>query len=481
MTEIKSNGSASTNKEQQPDSVTSKALKGLLLWGIILFGYLLFSFNWMLIDTGKGSPGASGWYGSFFGSGYEVPAIVDQAPNYTLTFMRGVGSFLCGWVLVKIGHKYSVGIALGLLGLGGVAAPLMGLMASPAPGTANYGAFSLFLIMRMVMSVGATTLIVYTQPIIANYFNDGQKKFTNLLNATALNIGTILGISLLVLNLNVGQFVIEHWIAISSGASLIAIVLMVIWLLVAEPIESSSANANDDTTYGSVLKEKRTWLFAIMFAFWLTWTVGYISMAGGYFMSPIATDQGHLLSGRIQGFAKIMFLAGLFAGIPMFNYLMNIEMSRKTLTIASIAIGVVLTLIGMLIGAYFVDSTSYGALAGPFQSDTMFWLIMFYLVTFASGMFCWGLCGVFLGTTFYYKGATPKKQGILMGVIWGVGYMGETINQLFLSIVMDLTNGNPWLFFFLFIAFLSVIAIMWVFIPETHGKNACEDSVLYKG
>lgn len=483
MTDVKTTGSAKTNQETLPDSMTSKTLKGFLLWAIVLSGYLLFCFNWMVMDNMKGAVGESGWYGSFFGDGYVVPSIVDQAPNWTLTFMRGVGAFLAGWLLCKIGHKYSVTIAISLLAFGGILGPLTGLAATPAAGEANYGMFILFLVLRMTMAVGATTLIVYTQPVIANYFNDGQKSATNLMNAFAFNGGSILAIALLTLNPEIKSYLVSNWIVFTSCVSLIAIVLLVLWVVFADSIATPN-DPNDTASYGTVLKEKRTWTLSIMFGLWLTWVVLYLTMVPSYFLNPInkiAVDSVGLATAK-QGMWKILFLAGLVVGIPIFKWLSTKDWARKPIIMSVILSGVALTMVSSVIGAYTVHSTGDGA----FATDTGFALALFYITSFVTGIFGWGVQGYMLGTTYHYNGATPKKQGIVIGACWGIGYMGETLITILCSFTSDIVesagasvSANAWVFMTMFIFFSVMTAVMWIFIPETHGKNACEDSIHY--
>jgi|GEM_PF-2977186 len=50
----------------------------------------------------------------------------------------------------------------------------------------------------MAMSVGATTLIVYTQPIIATYFKPKEKSTLNLFNSIAFNLGSMLAMVALI-------------------------------------------------------------------------------------------------------------------------------------------------------------------------------------------------------------------------------------------------------------------------------------------
>lgn len=458
MTEVKSNGSAQTNAEPNVDNSGTKALKGFILWGIVLAGYLLFCFNWMVMDNMKGVAGESGWYGSFFGTGYDIPGIVEQAPNWTLTFMRGVGAFLAGWLLVKIGHKYSVTIAISLLAFGGILGPLTGLMTSPAAGEANYAGFVLFLVLRMIMAVGATTLIVYTQPVIANYFNEGQKSTANLFNAIAFNVGSILAIGLLTYGLK--DTLVSHWILFTSSVSLIAIVLLILWLVLAEPIAQPN-DPNDTATYGSVLKEKRTWMYAIMFGLWLTWVVLYLTMVPGHFLTPISSASGHTFESWYVGTWKILFLAGLFGGIPLYNWIATKNFSRRVVAMSTLVIGVALTLVTALIGGYWLDASA----------NTTFALILFFTTSFFAGVAGWGIQGYMLGTTYHYKGATPKKQGVLLGACWGIGYMGETVITILLS------ETNNWVFFALFLFASLMTAVMWLLIDETHGKNPHPDSL----
>ncbi len=481
-TEVKTTGQQIA-VEKQPETATKKFSKGIILWMIVLAGYLLFCFNWMIMDNMKGVVGQSGWYGSFFGEGYDVPSIVDQAPNWTLTFMRGVGAFFAGWVLVKIGHKYSVTIALGLLAFGGILGPMVGaeVLANPAAGEASYGMFTLFLLFRMAMAVGATTLIVYTQPVIANYFNERGQELTNLFNAFAFNVGSIVAIALLTLNPSIKEAILNNWIVFTSSVSSIAIVLVILWLALAEPI-ATPHDHNDEVSYGTVLKEKRTIIFSIMFGLWLTWVVLFLTMLPGSFINKIAGTGLRTIAGPTIGMWKILFLLGLFGGIPIFNHINRLGTPRKPVAISAILIGVVLTFVTALIGAYSVETT------GAFTTTTPMALFLFYLTSFLAGVAGWGVQGYMLGTTYHYKGASPKKQGIVIGACWGIGYMGETVLTIFSSAVNDISASagaslelTAWIFISIYMVYCIMTAVMWIFIPETHGKNAHKDSTHYVG
>lgn len=469
MTKIKSTNQKISLKENV-DGGSKKALKGFVLWGIVLAGYLLFCFNWMVMDNMKGIAGESGWYGSFFAN--KPGSLVDQAPNWTLTFMRGVGAFLAGWVLVKIGHKYSVTIALLLLAFGGIIGPLTGI-ADPlkvqSTGENRVFMFLLFLLFRMCMAVGATTLIVYTQPIIATYFNEKQKTITNLLNSFSFNVGSIIAIACMTYGAK--EVMLSNWVAFTSGISAIAIILLILWLILAEPIAMPN-DPSDQATYSSVLKESRTIKLSIMFGLWLTWVVLFLTMLPGYFITPIANASHRVLPGTAIGTWKIMFLLGLFGGIPAFTWISSKDWSRKPIIITTILIGIAFTFITALIGAYGM------------KEGKGFNTFLFYLTSFLAGMAGWGVQGYMLGTTYHYKEATPKKQGILIGSCWGIGYMSETLLTIFSSGIDSIVVAggerdvtSAWIFIIVYLAYCLGAAIMWLFIPETHGKNPGIDSI----
>lgn len=475
----------STTKSSN-DSDAKKSMRGFLMWGIILAGYLLFCFNWMVMDNMKGAvdlaTGPGGWVGSFFAQNPAAGSIVDQAPNWTLTAMRGVGALLAGWVLVKIGHKYSVTIAISLLAFGGILGPLVALGGNQLnvvgeTTTDHTGLFILFLLFRMAMAVGATTLIVYTQPVIADYFNERQRGLTNLVNSFSFNTGSMIAIAVLTFGLK--DVLVQNWIVFTSCVSIIAIVLLVLWLVFAENIATPD-DTSDTATYGGVLKEKRTILFSIMFAMWLTWVVLYLTMVPGSFIQKI-NDKANFASWYL-GTWKILFLGGLFAGIPLFQWLNNKGTARKPVIMITLTIGILLTIITSLIGAYLIDVNDTST------TQTLI-LVMFFLTSFFAGMAGWGIQGYILGTTNHYEGATPKKQGILIGACWGLGYIGETIATIVSSEIntalnkVDAISASTvaWVFMAIYLLYCVTTVIMWIFIPETHGKNASEDSIHFAG
>ncbi|KAF7378534.1 hypothetical protein HZH68_017181 [Vespula germanica] len=91
---------------------------------------------------------------------------VEEGTKVTAGFLgRGIGSVLVALLLAKFAHKYTTIIA--------IAMTLVGIPAAFMP-AAGYG-YALFLVLRTIMAIGGTTLIILTQPVVANFFGPKQK------------------------------------------------------------------------------------------------------------------------------------------------------------------------------------------------------------------------------------------------------------------------------------------------------------------
>ena len=469
---------------QKEETSSKKFMKGVLLYALVLSGYMLFCFNWMIMDNMKGV--GEGWQGAFFAGSGTISSTIDQSVNWTITFMRGVGAFLAGWLLVKVGHKYAVIIALSLLSLGVIAPWAAGV--NYDGGEDRPGLFSLFIILRMAMAVGGTTLIVYTQPIIATYFNEEQKTSASLINSVGFNTGSIIAILPLAFT-GAHDVILDNWQWFTSGVAMIAVILLVVYVFVGEDIATPD-DPNDTATYGSVMKEKRTIMYSIMYIFWLTVAVIVLTMVPSYFINEIngsefasvatgdATPLDTYFSGWVSVY-KVLYLAGLFLGIPIFNWVKKTNCPRRPLIMSVITAGVVFMIVASIIGAYGVADDSASSKAALAFMD---------IFIFMSGVCIWGIQGIILGAPYDYEGATPKKQGIMLGSIWGIGYMGETVVTIFLTLVNgagghelgDYAVSNAWVFLVLLSVLSLMTAVMWIWIPETHGKNKSEISTVGK-
>ncbi len=450
--------------------------KGILLWSLILIAYFVFIFNWMVMDSMGGSVGDGiGWIDEFFGdNGKEPPVLLTQSVNYTITFMRGLGAFLAGWVLVKIGHRKSIYIAMGSL-LFGIIAPWVQF-------------YSLFVISRMIMAIGGTTLIVYTQPIIANYFTKSETKSRlNVFNCFACNFGLIFAIAPFIFW---SHGLTLHWQAYSTGFATLAIVSLVLYVIYGEDINLDTTQGPEDTnvTYKSVLKEKRTWIFSIAYVFWLTNMLLIMTMVTKYFILPFnpwfATKISDVGYGGYWAISlwKVVFLLGIIPGVFAFRFVTRGTYSRKPIICTVLVVGLTAMLISVLLAG--LTGTVEGAGDEAVYGTSVVGLVFSMLFIFFAGTCLWGMQGIILGWTYEYKGATPKKQGILLGFIWGITYMGVTILTIIMASLIEIGtiegesaigvgNNNTGeilgcLFFFAF-SFLSPVVLL--FAEETHKGN----------
>ena len=428
------------------DAKNKKNLKeGFLLWLLVLTGYMIFVFNWLVMDSMQGVYGESGgWINDFFSS--EPSELLIQSVNYSITFMRGVGAFLAGYLIVKFGHRKSVLISLFFLSFGIFTSFLWSYWA--------------FIAGRMIMAIGGTILIVYTQPIIAKYFKDDRNATNklNLFNSFGFNFGAILATLPFIFWSNE---ILENWKIISSSLASASIIILLIYLVYGKEIEISSESITEEeknnTSYKSVMKEKNTWLFGISYIFWLTAVVATLTMVPKDFI--IIHNEWWSSSEWATSVWKISFLLGIIPGVFLGQAITRTTLPRKPFIIGALSIGT-LFIVGAAVLAAFCGSSLVG-------------IIFVMILIFIAGTLLWGIQGVFFGMTYSYKGSTPKKQGILIGFIWGIGYMGFTITTILLSIAIGQLGSI--LFISLFFLFCFLSPIIFVFVPEVYKDNELID------
>lgn len=421
----------------------NRKIKGIILWLLILSGYFLFVFNWMIMNSLAGTVSENGWLGEYFTD--EPSTLMTNTVNWSITLMRGIGALFAGWLLVKIGHRYSVIVAFSFLCVATI--------------TSFMPYYSLFILGRMLMAVGGTVLIVYTQPIIANYFQSSKdKNKLNITNSLAFNFGSIFAFLPFLFPV-IGDPMVDNWQLWSTIFASAAIILLIAYVLVSRgenpvrkltKLEAIEAKKDPNfATLGTVLKEKRTWYFGISYAFWLTTVVTMITLVSkvfGTYVDPIAVKTWY-----------IAFLIGLIPGIFLIGPWGSSMRSRKPFIITIILLGIISAAIAVPLAMFAEEGESSAPIMFAFS----------VLFIFISGACLWGIQGVFLGMTYGYKGATPQKQGIVMGSIWGIGYIGNTILTIILSVIFDASQTA-----FISVFFLMCLATVAVFmlVPETH-KN----------
>lgn len=451
QTPVTDNSVQTMGVDKTQDKPISNA-KLVVMWGIILLGYFLFVVQWYSI--GNFAPG----YNSNIGTTSDVA--LNSMPNWTITLMRGVGSILAGWLLAKVGHKWAVTIVLTLMVL---AFPYLIVVGIKWPGTPNLNgtAFGLFLFFRLFLAIGGTTLITYTNSVIAKMPVEKRPTFMSL-NQIGYNGGAFFANIFFVFGLgSVINSKPEIWLTILSVfVGLIAILLVVYVIMGVEVVPRQKKNSGvvPETTFGQVFKDGYTWKMSSIFIIWLVIVVFINSGSMRSFVENSPMNIYYLVEWNLANGKTATSMAGatlststsvvvgsgfnwiwptyicLFVGSFLIGFFVISPFNktiykRKTFINFSFAIAAVFCLISLLCGYL----GGYGNKAA---------LSFFFIFIFLSGIFSWGVQPVLLALYQQHRKSNPTYAGIIAGIIWGVGYVGYTIVELTLSLALSYWTGS---------------------------------------
>lgn len=450
------------NKVSSQKEISQSRL--VLMWALILIGYFLFVVQWYSIGN------FSGGYNQNIGNVTGNPAL-SSMPNWTITFMRGIGSILAGLLIAKIGHKYAVVTVLSLMVLSfpfliviGIKWPEGEYIGKLPDGSGGYHplAFGLFLFFRLFLAIGGTTLITYTNSVIAKMPNEKKPTFMTInqfgFNGGAFfaNIFFCFGLSS-VINGN-----IAIWLTILAlFVALIALMLVVYIFLGKEVVpvkKTSSTFEANDVSYLKVFKESYTWKMSTIFIVWLVAVVFINSSTMRTFIEQSPANLETLirwnaehgkfatnLAGTTLGTATsvvvgsgynwvwptfiCMFVSGFFVGLIFISPFSKTIFKRKMFINLMFILGYVFALASLMVG-YF---GGYGNTVS---------LAFFFILIFISGMFLWAVQPVLLSLYQQAPQSSPKYAGIIAGLIWGIGYVGYTVSELSLSLISSEIEGT---------------------------------------
>lgn len=428
---------------------------GLLLWFLILFGYFLFVFNWIIMNQLQGRVASNtGWESAFF---TQTPSTTtSQAINYTITLMRGVGSIGAGIVIAKLGHKKSVLIAMGLVSTS--------FLAITAGYWHNIGGYVIFIIARMLMAVGGTVLIAYTQPIIASFFKPKGKSMLSRINSFGSNFGTMVPLILFAIPV-IQNSMLTHWQTWGFVISIIPLILMIAYWILANDIEiaaqakgfENSKRKLKESTWKSVAKDKNTWTLSIFFGFWLTTVTAIMLITRDHFNFLHIQNFGYM-SELDKQLPAILFLLAVIPGIWAVGWILKTNIDRRLYISIVTGIGA-LCLIGTHLCTVYVENVAPAA-----------------ILMFIAGIALWGIQGVFLNNPHEDKANSPQRVGIVVSFAFGVGYVMFTIFNILLAVVFDALKINDyalasWVQLGLTAFFMICAVISALFISKTKPEK----------
>ncbi|OYD26770.1 MFS transporter [Mycoplasma testudineum] len=438
--------------------------RGMLMWATLLLGYFLFVTAWFSAGNtaGNGTAASGGWQNFFFGG--PVDTVVNEAVNYGITFFRGIGSFLVGWAVVKITHRYTSLVAMILLAM---AIPSVAI-GYAVGGTAG---FVIFIIFRAMLAVGGTTLIVLLQPVAAKSIkNPTTKGIISTINPYGFNTAFIL-MAALFTDSSVARTLRENWFVFSLVFALLTLIPLTIYVFTGKNFTTSKpVDAKDKgpkITMMSVLKEKNTWKWVAVYSVWLVAAV--IPILGGlnnpaFFGSTKTTGisqgsvvsaqwlalGGNLTNNTLTSIWSILFVGGVYVGSLTIGRWNKTSFKRKPFMVLVTALMVFFFIMSIISLAY------------------IHWSV-YLIFGFLFGVLLWGIQGVLLNSPHEAPQNTPEKVGLFFGVIWGMGYIVFTLVNVVLALIVDV---SPIAYFVVLVLIIALLPILLMFVDETKPEGA---------
>ncbi|WP_318503355.1 MFS transporter [Bacillus sp. T3] len=394
---------------------TTNKNKGYFMMAVLWLAYVTFAMNWV-----AGSSLTPQITETFFGG--PVNPVISQLVNYSITTARVFANILAAVILMKLGPKKAAGTAIGLL--------MMGLVAIYLP---NYWAYT---VARMVMAVGGSMVIVYMNPVVANYVTNPKEKLRiNAANTVAYNVGAFIVAVLFTL---FAQQMVANWRLTLTVFASLTILFFVGWLLKAENFETTSSNDGQMEEYGykDALKDPFLWRYGLAFASFLTlYVLSLVSFKAIF-------DQYTLLNGSITNLLISGFgILGTFVGIRIGNEGIR---RKPTLVLSGVA------MVGAFAIALFFAKT-HPLLAYSFIAISGFAMFIQY--------------PIFLNLPHELKGMTPQRLTIMFGLFWALAYAGQTIATITWSFILGSSGYVPAMIFFISVSSLYIFLVATF--PET--------------
>ncbi|MQS52869.1 MFS transporter [Companilactobacillus mishanensis] len=408
--------------EERTDALESKVsnnskVKGLLMLAVMWCAYVTFAMNWV-----GGSDLGAQIVQTFFGG--PVAPVIQQVVNYTITAARVVANLFAAYILIKSGPKRAITIAMVLL--------MFSVVAVWMP---NYWAFT---ISRMVMALGGSMVIVYMNPVVANYVAPDKKMIANALNTVSYNVGAFVVSILFVF---FAQQLAANWkITLTIMASL-TVVFFILWLIVSEDFDTTKnlESSEEQVKYGykEALRDSFVWKYSIAFGGFLFLYVLAVTSFPSVISTYAPKIDGSLLNLLVTGFAIVGTGVGMKLGLT--------DMKRKKILLST----------GTLMIAMF-------ALALIFANISTFATYAFAAI---SGFFMFIQYPVYMNLPHEMPNMSAQKLTVIFGLFWAIAY---TVNTLFTFIWSMLLGNSGWLAASIFYIVGSCLyLVMAAMLPET--------------
>lgn len=414
--------------------------KGIFMFALLLFAYVVFATNWV-----SGS-NLSKQITHYYFNGKSVSPMISEVVNYTITIARIVSNLLAAYILIKLNPRKAVIFALICLSFSFIA------IFSP-----NYW---LYTFARMIMAFGGSMIIVFINTFVAKFVSKDKRIITSALTTAAYNFGAAL---VAILFYIFKDTFIANWRYTMIGFSIISILLLIIWIFIAEDFKptvtwktpnyfvqklylESLENSNDvrkvkPYTYKDAFKDKFIYFFAFGFGgFLFLYVMPLVSLP-----NKVAEAVGGSFKPE---FMILSVTLGGIVGTIVSMFFGKLHFRRKPFLISHGILMISAMFIGLQV-VYYNSTLAYALFA-------------------IAGFFMYSQYPVYLNYPYELPDVSSQKLTIMFGVFWAFGYAIYTIFNFVWSIILQHYGYTASIAFYI-LASCSYIIFVFTF-PETMKK-----------
>ncbi|NEZ46247.1 MFS transporter [Clostridium niameyense] len=393
--------------------------KGMLMLVVLWFAYVAFAINWVTGSTLGGEV-----VKTFFNG--PVPPVILQVINYTITAARVFANFIAALILMKTGPKRAIRIALGLL--------MLSVVAVWMP---NYWVYT---VARMIMALGGSMIVVYMNPVVANYVSSEKKMIANALNTVSYNFGAFLTA---ILFLSMNKVMRADWRITMTAVSIITVVLFIIWIAGSEDFDTKTnvtGNSIVEYTYLDGLKDPFVWKYSLGFAGFVFLYILSITSFPAAFPQYAPKINGSMINLLVTGFAILGTVLGTKLGLT--------DISRKK----TMFISGIIMIVSFAIVLYFSNISASIA----------------YVFAAISGFFMFIQYPIYMNLAHEMKDMSPQKLTIIFGLLWAIAYSFYTVLTVIWSLILGKYGWNAASVFYIVSSCLYLVMVLTL--PETSKK-----------
>lgn len=392
--------------------------RGILMLAILWLAYVTFAMNWV-----SGSTLSPQIVDTYFNG--PVAPIITQVVNYTITAARVVANFVAAYVLIKQGPKKAVTIAMFML-----------MFAMIAVWIPNYWGYT---VARMVMALGGSMVVVYMNPVVANYIQPKKKMIANGLNTVSYNVGAFVTSIMFVV---MAKQLTANWKITMSIMAALTIVLFVAWILTAENFNTKNDVSNTEHEvikydYKDAFKDSFMWKYSIGFSGFLFLYILAVTSFPAVLPKYAPNIDGSLINMLVTGFAIIGTVVGMRIGLS--------NTKRKPIMLWS---GVIM--IAAYAGVLFFANSS---------------TMLAYVSAGLSGFFMYIQYPLYMNLPHEMPKMSPQKLTIIFGLFWAIAYTVYTLLTIIWSLILGSFGWTAASIFYILAACLYIIFV--VQLPET--------------